>query len=167
MRFGEYAPQPALPLRRVSFGSPAAIVTSTGLIVGLQTAMIHRGAIAGSLLIFALADNMTDSLGVHIYQESEGLNAHEAFRTTIANFLARLLLSLSFILLVLYAPASTLVYLAAGWGLILLAGLSYLLARARGVSALSEILKHTGVALAVVALSKLVGGGIRNWIRQA
>jgi hypothetical protein len=161
------APQPALCLRRVSFGSPAAIVTSTGLIVGLQTATVRRSAIAGSLLIFALADNLTDSLGIHIYQESERLNTPEAFRTTVANFLARLILALSFLALVLIAPGPAVVYLSILWGLILLSGLSYLLARARQVSALSEIFKHCAVALAVVALSKAIGIGIRAWIGQA
>lgn len=161
-----YTPQPALPLRRVSFGSPAAIVTSTSLIVGLHTATIHRSAIAGSLLIFALADNLTDSLGVHIYQESERLNTREAFRTTVANFLARLLLSLSFVAIVLIAPSPAVVYLSIVWGLSLLSGLSYLLARARGVSALAEIFKHCAVALAVVALSKFIGVAIRAWLGQ-
>ena len=153
-------------LRRVSFGGPAAIVTSTGLIVGLHTATVAKTAIAGSLLIFALADNLTDSLGVHIYQESERLAAREAFRTTVANFLTRLLLALSFIALVLLVPSPALIYLSVLWGLSLLSGLSYLLARARGVSPLSEIAKHCAVALAVVALSKLIGMGILAWVGQ-
>ena len=99
------SPGESLPLRRVSFGGPAAIVASVALIVGLDAAATDRTAIVGSLLILALADNLTDALGVHIYQESERLASPEAFRTTIANFLTRLLVSLSFVALVLNVPA--------------------------------------------------------------
>ena len=148
----------------MSFGGPAAIVTSTGLIVGLHTATVARSAIAGSLLIFALADNLTDSLGVHIYQESERPAEREAFRTTVANYLTRLLLALSFIALVLVVPSPGLIYVSVLWGLSLLSGLSYLVARARGVSPLCEIAKHCAVALAVIFLSKAIGMGIRAWV---
>ena len=42
------------------------------------------------MLIVGLADNITDALSVHVYQESEGRPEPQAFRRTIANFLARL-----------------------------------------------------------------------------
>ncbi len=154
-------------LRWVSFGGPAAIVTSTALIVGLNTTMLARTTIVGSLLIFALADNLTDSLGVHIYQESERLPEREAFHTTVANLLARVLLTLSFVGLVLAVPGWALVYVSVVWGFILLSTLSYLLARERAVSALSEISKHCAVALVVVVLSRAIGMAIHAWIGQA
>jgi VIT1/CCC1 family predicted Fe2+/Mn2+ transporter len=152
-------------LRRVSFGTPAAIVTSVALIVGLGAAASDRAAVTGSLLILALADNLTDALGVHIYQESERLDEREAFRTTLANFLTRLLVSLTFVGLVLttHEPATS--YLGATWGLILLAGLSHQIAKVRGVSPLSEIAKHCAVALAVIALSDAIGTWVPLWVR--
>lgn len=53
-------------LRRLSFGGPAAIVTSMALIVGLGAATAGKAAIVGSLLVIGLADNLTDSLSVHL-----------------------------------------------------------------------------------------------------
>jgi len=154
-------------LQRISFGGPAAIVTSMGLIVGLRSATVSKAAIAGSLLILALADNLTDSLGVHMYQESERLPPRAAFRTTVANFLTRLLLGLSFVALVLILPSPQVVYVSMVWGLTLLAGLSFSIARLRRVSAAAEISKHCAVALAVIALSQLIGVAIRVWAGQA
>jgi vacuolar iron transporter family protein len=151
-------------LRRISFGAPAAIVTSIALIVGLDTAAAHRAAIVGSLLILALADNLTDALGVHIYQESERLAQPDAFRTTVANFLTRLLVSLSFVALVLTTHAPLRSYLSLTWGLLLLALLSYLLARARAVSPPAEIAKHCAVALIVIALSAAIGWLVPLWV---
>lgn len=153
-----------LRLRRVSFGGPAAIVTSIGLIVGLDAAAADRAAIVGSLLILALADNLTDALGVHIYQEAERLAQAQAFHTTVANFLTRLLVSASFIALVLVTRPPLRSYLSLAWGLLLLSLLSYLLARARKVDPAGEIAKHCAVALLVIALSAAIGRLVPLWL---
>ena len=86
-------------LRWIAFGSPAAIVTSMALIVGLDAATARKEAVVASLLIIGIADNLSDSLSVHIYQESERMARRQAFRTTIANYAARFTVSASFLVL--------------------------------------------------------------------
>jgi len=147
-------------INRFSFGGAAAIVTSMALIIGLDAATATKPTIIGGLLIVALADNLTDSLSIHIYQESERLERHEAFVATLTNFAARLLVSLSFVPLVLLLPLHQAVYVSVGWGLLLLCGLTYLLARERGASIVSEISKHIAVALVVISVSKAIGAWI-------
>lgn len=144
-------------LRGISFGGTAAIVGSVSLVIGLDAVHASRASIAAGLLIAGFADNLTDSLSVHIYQESERLETRRAFRATLTNFVARAAVTLSFVLLVVLPPLALGVVLAVLWGLFLLAGLSYLLARQRGVPAFSEIWKHLAVAVAAVVLSKLIG----------
>jgi hypothetical protein len=51
---------------RISFGGTAGIVTSMALIVGLDAANAGRAAIMSALLIAAVADNLTDSLSIHM-----------------------------------------------------------------------------------------------------
>jgi VIT1/CCC1 family predicted Fe2+/Mn2+ transporter len=164
MRSRADQPERALPrLRRISFGTTAAVVTSMALIVGLDAATVSRATIAATLLILALADNLTDSLGIHVYQESERLAQRDAFRTTVANFLTRLLVSLSFIALLFLAPAPLSTYAAVVWGLALLSVLTFLLARARNARPGPEICRHCAVAVAVIALTRLIGAGIPHW----
>jgi VIT1/CCC1 family predicted Fe2+/Mn2+ transporter len=146
-----------IDLRKLSFGGPAAIVTGMGLIVGLDAATAAKSTVVTSLLIIGIADNLTDSLSVHIYQESERLAERDAFRTTVANFFARLFVCISFIVIILLLPASTAIPMSMIWGFVLLLLLSCLLARIRGVGVVSEILKHSAVALAVIALSRAIG----------
>jgi hypothetical protein len=56
---------------------------------------------------------------MHIYQESERrLQAQKAFRVTLSNFVTRLLLSLTFVLLVLLLPLSRAIALSAARGLV-------------------------------------------------
>jgi VIT1/CCC1 family predicted Fe2+/Mn2+ transporter len=145
---------------RFSFGGTAAIVTSMALMAGFDAANASRSTIVNALLIAAVADNLTDSLSVHMYQESERLERKEVFIGTLANFATRLLLCLSFVLIVLLFKGQTTAVVGIVWGMTLLAGLSYLLARTRGVSARSEIGKHLAVALIIIAVSKFIG----HWI---
>ncbi len=148
-------------LRWISFGSPSAIVTSMALIAGLNAATSAKTTVLASLLIIGLADNLTDSLSVHIYQESERLAQARAFRTTVANFVARFTVSFSFIVLFLALPTDTAIAVCLLWGTFLLALLSYLLAKDRKVSAMLEIAKHVGVAVAVIAISGGIGFLVR------
>jgi VIT1/CCC1 family predicted Fe2+/Mn2+ transporter len=109
------------------------------------------------LLIVALADNLSDSLSIHIYQEAEHLEAREAFRSTLTNFVTRLLVSLTFVLLILTLPVATAALVSVIWGGLLLVALSIVIARQRLVSAVSEIGKHLVAAGAVLFLSRTIG----------
>ncbi len=149
-----------LKLNRVSFGGTAAIVTSIALIVGLSTADASQKTIISALLIAGLADNLTDSLSVHIYQESERLVEREAFLGTLTNFAARLSVSLSFALLVAALPISIAIVAALVWGTLLLGVLSYMLGKERGVNPGVEVVKHLFIAYLIIFASK----GIGYWI---
>jgi hypothetical protein len=151
-------------LPSVSFGATSAIVTSMGLISGFGAAGISRPTIVAGLLIVGLADNLTDSLSIHIYQESEKLEQRAAFRATVGNFAIRLLISLSFITLVIRLSIRDLVAASLLWGLLLLAGLTWFIARSRHANVLTEILKHLGVAAAVIAASHATGAFIDTFV---
>jgi hypothetical protein len=149
-----------LKVTRISFGGTAAIVTSMALMAGLEAANAAKATEVTALLIAAVADNLTDSLSVHLYQESEGLERREAFVGTLANFATRLIVCLSFVLMVLLFERHTAAVGGIVWGLSLLGGLSYLLARRRNVSALSEVVKHVTVAVVIIFVSRSIG----QWI---
>jgi VIT1/CCC1 family predicted Fe2+/Mn2+ transporter len=146
--------------RHYSYGSTAATATSVGLVVGFDAASVSRAAIVSGLLIIALADNISDSLSIHMYQESENLETRAAFRTTVANFAARLAVASSFIAIVLVVPMSIVPAASVIWAALLLGSLTHIIARIRHVSPLREMLKHVVVAFAVVAVSRILGGWI-------
>jgi hypothetical protein len=127
------------------------------LVTGLNAANSSRLTIIAGLLIFAVADNLTDSLSIHIYQESERLDERAAFRATLANFATRLCLSLSFVLIVLLAPGQAAVTAALAWGTLVLSAITAFVARARRASVSLEIGKHLALAAAVIVSSKAIG----------
>ena len=152
-----------LKTSRISYGGTAAIVTSMALVSGLGAAGATKPVVVSALLIAALADNLTDSLSIHIFQESEQLDQKEAFTGTVTNFVTRLLACLSFILLVGLLPVSIAVEGTVVWGMSLLAALTYLVARERKVGVWLEVVKHLLVAVSVIIVSKVIG----HWIGSA
>jgi hypothetical protein len=147
----------SLRLPTVSFGTVSGVVTSIGLIIGFGAAGISKSTIIGGLLIIGLADNLTDALSIHIYQESEKLEGHAAFRATLSNFGTRLLISLSFVTLVLTFSSATAVFVSLAWGIALLTGLTWVVARSRGANVTTEVFKHLAVAAVVIAASRAIG----------
>jgi len=154
-----------LKVRAVSYGGTAAIVTNMALVAGMSAATVAKAALVSSLLIVAIADNLTDSLSIHVYQESERLEPHQAFLTTLANFATRLVLSLSFLVIVLFLPSRLALAFSIAWGMMLLGALSWVIGRQRKVSAASEVLKHFSIAIVVIAASNFVGAFIASHIR--
>jgi hypothetical protein len=149
-----------LKTSRISYGGTAAVVTSMALIGGLGAADATKPVIVSALLIAALADNLTDALSIHMFQESERLPEHDAFRGTVSNFVTRLLLCISFVALVGSFPLAQVARIATAWGMLLLAILTYLVARERRAKPWLEVVKHLFIASAVI----IVSGAIGHWI---
>ena len=73
------------------------------------------------------------------------------------NFVTRLLVSLSFVLLVLTLPLGWALVVALMWGLLLLGTLTRLVARRRGANLARELWKHLATTLTVLAVSRIIG----------
>jgi len=142
---------------KFSFGASSAIITILGLITGLDTLAHPKLSIIGGILIIAVADNISDSLGIHIYQESECLEPKEIWISTFTNFLSRLFVSLTFILLIAFLPMDIAVISSIAWGLILLGVMSYTIAKGEEASPHRAVLEHIAIAVAVIAISSFAG----------
>ncbi len=139
------------------FGSTAAIITNMGLVVGLFSSMNAKVTIIGSILIIAVADNISDTLGIHVYQEAEGLGDKEVWFCSFTNFISRFIVSLIFILCILALPLKTAVICCLILGLSIISFNSYFIALYRGKNPYLAILEHMGVAIIVIILSKALG----------
>ena len=142
---------------RFSFGSTSAIITNLALMAGLHSQANARISIIGGILVIALADNVSDSFGIHIYQESENIETREVWTSTILNFTSRVLVSLSFVVLMLMLPLNAAIAASMIWGLLLLAVVSYMIAKNESGNPYSSILTHVLIAVAVIFLSNLMG----------
>jgi uncharacterized membrane protein YbjE (DUF340 family) len=97
-------------------------------------------------------------VGIHLYKETEGLGQRLSFLSTALNFISRLMVSLSFIGIVVGFSMSQAIVVAIFWGLLLLILLSFLITRSNKENSILEIVKHVLVAIVVIILSRIIGG---------
>lgn len=142
-------------LNRFSFGATSSITTSLSLIVGFSVTVHQKISIISALAILAVADNISDSLGIHIYQESE--NAGQSKWFTITNFLTRLVLTCIFAAIVLFLPSPYMVPIAIIFGMAVLSILSYWIAIEQKMNPRLEIPKHLAIATVAMIASHFIG----------
>ena len=151
-----------LQLTRYSFGATSAIITCLAFIISLGKITNPKYTIIGSLLVIAIADNISDSLGIHIYQESD-LKRTEVVRiSTFFNFITRFFVVFIFIFFILFLPLLYASALSLIWGISLLIVLSYYIAKEQKINPYKAIIEHIGIAVVVVIASNYISEWILN-----
>jgi vacuolar iron transporter family protein len=149
-------------LTKYSFGATSAIITCLAFIIGLSQSPNPRMSIVGSLLVIAIADNISDSLGIHIYQESDLKQQRVVRVSTIMNFFTRFGVILVFIAFVVILPVVIAIWASIAWGLALLTFLSYSIAREQKGNPYTAILIHVGVAVIVILASSVLSSWLMD-----
>jgi hypothetical protein len=152
-----------------SFGATSAVLTGPAVIVGLSGTVNPTVSIITALAIIAIADNVSDSFGIHVHQESQKKSAKEVRRTTIANFATRVLVVSIFILFVIFLPMKFAVVLSIFFGLAVISFISYFIAKEQEAAPRKIILRHLLLAVLVIGASfllrELISGLITNSCR--
>jgi VIT1/CCC1 family predicted Fe2+/Mn2+ transporter len=140
------------------FGATSGVITTLGLITGLNAGTQSITAVLGGILVIAVADSMSDALGIHIAEEADPRTDHEhVWNATVTTFLTKLVFALSFAIPLLLLPLGPAVVASIVWGMLVVTVLSYFLARSQNQSPWPIILEHLGIAILVVVLSHLIG----------
>ncbi|THJ24347.1 MAG: hypothetical protein CAF44_000140 [Nitrospira sp. CG24D] len=149
----------------LSFGLTSGVITTLGLMVGLNSGTHSRPIVIGGILTIAIADAMSDALGIHVSEESKNNSpARQIWESTLATFLAKFIIALTFAVPVLVAPLDQAILISIMWGLFLLAGLSFFIAKTQGIAPWKVIGEHLAIALCVVALTHAVGDWVRLYV---
>lgn len=120
-------------------------------------------AVLGGIFVIAIADSMSDALGIHLAEEAEpDATAQHIWAATVSTFLNKFLFAISFAVPLLLLPLDQAVIASVAWGMLVITVLSVFIARAQQSSALASIAEHLGIALLVVLLSH----GIGLWVGQ-
>lgn len=151
----------------LSFGLTSAIITTLGLMVGVYSGTRSRLAVIGSILVIAIADSFSDSLGIHISEESENKHTpREIWESTLYTFISKFVFAATFIVPVIIFELKQAIIISAIWGILLLAVFSYYLAKNERTAAWKVISEHIFVALVVIFITHLVGLGIRRFFME-
>jgi len=146
-----------------SFGLTSGVITTLGLIIGLNSATNSRLAVVGGIITIAIADSFSDALGMHLSEESEAEHTHKTiWKVTKATAFYKFIFALSFLIPVLLLSLRNAVIVSIIWGVILLSILSYNLAKRQGISAWKAIREHLFIALIVVIITYYLGIFVAN-----
>jgi VIT1/CCC1 family predicted Fe2+/Mn2+ transporter len=146
----------------VFFGATSGVITTIGLIVGLHAGTQSLVAVLGGILVVAVADAMSDAMGIHLAQEADPeSSANHIWAATIWTFVTKLVVALTFALPLLWLPLQPAIIVAVSWGLLVITFLSAGLARIQRVSMLPVVTEHLGIAMLVVTVSYFIG----IWVR--
>jgi len=146
-------------LSRFSFGATSAVTSSLALMIGLNQLGVSKIGMIGALLVIAFADNIADSLGMHIYAESKSKD--HAKLNTLTNYLTRLGITLLMIVFVVALPLQYAIATSIVFGMIVIAVLSYLIAKTHGLNPGRIVAEHLGVTIGILVASQIIGSSIR------
>lgn len=142
----------------ISFGLTSAVITTLGLMVGLNSSTGSKLAVVGGILIIAIADTFSDALGIHVSEESENKHTRkEIWESTICTFLAKFIFALTFIVPVLIFTLQKAIIISIFWGLFLIALFSFYIAKDQKKNAFKIVSEHLLTTIVVILFSHLAG----------
>ncbi len=145
------------------FGATSGVITTIGLLTGLNAGTHDVAAVLGGILVIAVADSLSDSLGIHLAEEANPNNStRHIWVATISTFVTKFVFAGSFAIPLFIIPLDDAVVVSVAWGLLIITVLSFFLARAQQEKPLPIILEHLAIAVLVVVLSHFIG----SWVGE-
>lgn len=146
-----------------SFGLTSGIITTLGLMVGLNSSTHSRIAVIGGILTIAIADSLSDALGIHISEESENKHtSREIWESTLSTFLSKFFFALTFAIPVLVLKLDTAIFVSIAWGLSLLGLFSFYIAREQKANPWKVVSEHILISLIVIFAANYAGEMIHS-----
>ena len=146
----------------MGFGLTSGIITTLGLIIGLYSSTKSLLAIIGGIVIIAVTDSLSDGFGMHVAEEAERkVSQRRIWEATFSTSLFKFFVSLSFIVPFLILELSNAVVLCAVWGLVLITGFSFYIARKKDGPCYKTVGEHLIVTVIVIAITYYLGELVR------
>jgi len=152
-------------LKGVGFGLTSGVITTLGIIIGLHSGTESKLSVLVGIIILAVADAFSDSLGIHVSEEAEGEHtSRELWESTLYAFLSKLLVALSFVIPLELLELSTAIIASIVWGLVLITVFSVYMAKSQEKSTYKVLAEHIIIAVLVMIVAHLLGDTIHEML---
>ena len=155
-----------IKFREFAYGSTSAVITSLAIIISLSGTINSKFNIIAALLIIAIADNVSDAFAIHLQEESQKVSTKEVRKTTFYNFLARLLITTIFVIIIFFIPTTLATIISIIYGLGIITFLSYNIAKSQKKNPYKEIAIHVGVAIILMIVSIILKQAIMTYVKS-
>jgi len=147
----------------LSFGATSGVITTLGLMVGLDAGTHSRMIVLGGIMTIAVADAFSDALGIHVSEESENKHSSkEIWQSSAYTFISKLLIALSFMIPVLLVELPVAMWISVIWGMIILSVLSVQISDGPLMKRWKVVLEHLVVAVVVIIVANYIGNFISH-----
>jgi vacuolar iron transporter family protein len=152
----------------LGFGLTSGVITTLGLIVGLYSGTNSLPVVLAGVFIIAISDSMSDSLGIHISEETQkNISEKSVWEATISTFLSKFFITIHFVIPFILFELKFAIIISVAWGLTLIGLLSFFIAREKNIPAKKLIFEHIFIATLVIILTHLVGEQISKFFQLA
>lgn len=143
------------------FGLTSGVITTIGLITGLYATTHSKLVVIGGILSIAIADALSDAMGMHITQECRECSTRDVWEASAATFASKFIFALTFIIPIVLFPLNIAVLVSIIWGLLLIGFFTGYLNNKK--KRMQEITLHLLMAGIVVVATYCVG----QWVARA
>jgi len=148
----------------LSFGLTSGVITTLGLIVGLHSGTHSKMVIISGILVIAVADALSDALGIHVSEESEKEhNQKQIWESTVSTFLSKLIIALTFIIPISFFSLSISIIVSVFWGLLLIGLFSFYIAKQKQQKPYKIVLEHLIIFVLVIVITHYIGDWVSNF----
>lgn len=153
----------------ISFGLTSGVISSIGIIVGLHH--LQKFVIVAAIIIMSISDGLADAAGIHLSEETEMEKEKikhtdkEVWLTTLLTLFFVVGVGITFVIPILIFPIETAVFIAIGYGMLLLIFLNYYIAKIKNANPIKLILEHILLAIVLIIISNWIGNLITLWVK--
>ena len=142
----------------LNFGLTSGVITTLGLMIGLNSGTHLKLAVIAGIFTIAIADAFSDALGIHISKEAENNSStKEIWAATISTFLFKFIFALSFVIPVVLLNLKIAIIICILWGIILITCASYIIAKETEQKPSHVIFEHLLISTVVIIVANYLG----------
>jgi VIT1/CCC1 family predicted Fe2+/Mn2+ transporter len=142
----------------IGFGITSGVITTLGLMVGLDAGTGSSLAVIVGIFAVAISDAFSDALGMHNAEEIDRRNSPKTLRkTTLATFFSKLFFTLTFAIPVFLFDLQTAIFVSIAWGLFVIGAFSYVVAQTIRQRPEKIIFQHVFLTIIVIIITYYVG----------
>jgi VIT1/CCC1 family predicted Fe2+/Mn2+ transporter len=135
------------------FGLTSGVITTLGMMVGLNASTHSKIAVIGGIIAIAIADAFSDAMGIHIAEESENRHSiREIWEATFSTWVSKFVIALTFVVPVLVFKLDAAIAVSVIWGLTLIIIFSYHMATQQAVKPYKVVLEHVTIVVLVIIM---------------
>lgn len=142
----------------IGFGLASGVIATLGMIIGLNSAIKEKLPIIGAIIMIAVADALSDALGMYISEEYQSKHTKkEILESTFTTLLSKFSFAIIFVFPFIFLNLSSAVAASLALGFVILTIFSAVIARQEKQGIGKVVFHHLFIATFVISVSQILG----------